>query len=47
MMMNLILLQANNTNHEPKVISVVLDLNKSLPRFKRKSNNNGTLDCIG
>lgn len=47
MMMNLILLQANNTNREPKVILVVLDLNKSLPRFKIKSNNTGTLDCIG
>lgn len=47
MMMNLILLQANNTNREPKVISVVLDLNKSLSRFTRKINNNDTLDCIG
>jgi len=47
MMINFILLRANNTNHEPKVISVVFDFNKSLPRFTRKINNNGTLDCIG
>jgi len=43
MLMNLISLQANNSNNESKVIPILPDLNKSLPRFTGKSNNNDAL----
>jgi len=36
----LIFITNNNTNHEPKVIPVVPDLNKSLPNFTERSDNN-------
>lgn len=46
MLMNLISLQTNNSKNESKVIPVLPDLNKSLPSFTGKSNNNYALDWL-
>lgn len=46
MLMNLLSLQASNTKDEPKIIPVLPDLNKSLPSFTEKSNNDDALDWL-
>lgn len=45
-LMNLLSLQASNTKDEPKIIPVLPDLNKSLPSFTGKSNNDDALDWL-